>query len=330
MEYRTIADGKLEVSTVCVGCWAIVGGPTWGAQDKADAIAALRTAREEGVNFFDTAEGYGNGYSEQLLGEALGAERDKVVIATKVSRSHLGADELPKACERSLKNLGTDHIDVYYLHWPNWQIPLDETVGAMEKLIDAGKVRHLAVSNFAARDLGDIVPLARPAANQLAYNLLFRAVEYDVLPACRDAGVPVTCYSPIMQGLLAGKFDSADDVPEGRARTRLFSNGRPQARHGEPGAEAEAFAAIAAIRRLAAEAGMDMAAMCLAWLIGREPVASVIVGSRSAQQSRRNAAAGDLKLPADLAARLDEITRPVKDKLGPNPDLWQAAGSRMR
>ncbi|HET6428586.1 MAG TPA: aldo/keto reductase [Phycisphaerae bacterium] len=330
MEYRRIADGRLEVSTVCIGCWAIVGDATWGAQDKADALAALRAAREEGVNFFDTAEGYGNGYSERLIGEALGADRDKVVIASKVSSAHLGADQMPAACERSLKNLGTDYIDLYHIHWPDWDIPFEETVNAMGRLIDAGKVRHLAVSNFGPRDLADILPLAAPAANQMAYNLLFRAVEYDVLPACRAAGVPLTCYCPIMQGLLAGKFDSADDVPEGRARTRLFSKDRPQARHGDSGAEAEAFAAIAAIRRLAQDAGMDMAAMSLAWLIGREGVASVIVGSRSAEQSRRNAAGGDLKLPADLTGRLDEITQAVKEKLGPNPDLWQPMDSRMR
>ena len=330
MEYRRIADGKLEVSTVCMGCWAIVGGGTWGDQDKADALAAIRAARAEGVNFFDTAEGYGSGYSEQLIAEALGADREKVVIASKVSRSHLGAEAMPAACERSLKNLGTDYIDIYYIHWPNWEIPFDETVDAMGRLIEAGKVRHLAVSNFAPRDLADILPLAAPAANQMAYNLLFRAVEHEVLPACRDAGVPLTCYCPIMQGLLAGKFASADDVPDGRARTRLFSKDRPQARHGEGGAEEEAFAALAAIRAIADEAGMDMAAMSLAWLIGRDGVASVIVGSRSGEQSRRNAAAADLTLPADVAGRLDEITDPLKAALGPNCDLWQPMGSRMR
>ncbi len=329
MEYRKIADGKLEVSTICIGCWAIVGDATWGAQDKSDAIAALRTAVDEGVNFFDTAEGYGAGYSEQLIGEALGADRDKVVIASKVSRSHLSAAEMPIACERSLKNLGTDYIDIYYIHWPNWLLPFEETVRAMEKLIESGKVRHLAVSNFGPRDLADILPLVKPVANQMAYNLLFRAVEHEVLPLCRQAGVPLTCYCPIMQGLLAGKFATADDVPPPRARTRLFSKDRPEAHHGEDGAEAETFAAIAAIRDLAAEAGLDMAAMSLAWLIGREGVGSVIVGSRSAEQSRSNAAAGDLKLSPDVVARLEEITAPVKEKLGPACDLWQS-GTRIR
>ncbi len=329
MEYRKIADGQVEVSTVCIGCWAMVGDATWGSQEKSDALAAIRTAVDAGVTFFDTAEGYGAGYSEQLLGEALGADRSKVVIGSKVSRSHLCAAELPAACEQSLTNLGTDYIDLYHIHWPSRQVPFAETVRAMEQLIASGKVRHLAVSNFGPVDLAAIAPLATPAANQVPYSLLFRAVEHELLPASRAAGAPLTCYSPLMQALLTGKFASADDVPAPRARTRHFSDDRPEARHGEAGAEAETFAAVAAIGEVAAEAGLDMAAMSLAWLIGREGVVSVVVGSRSAEQSRLNAAAGDVRLPADVAAKLDEITTPLKEKLGPNTDMWQSE-SRMR
>jgi len=329
MQYRTIADGKLEVSTVCIGCWAMVGDATWGPQEESDAVAAIQTAVECGVTFFDTAEGYGAGYSEQLLGKALGADREKVVIGSKVSRSHLSAAELPVACGRSLTNLATDYIDVYHIHWPSREVPFDETVRAMEDLIASGKVRHLAVSNFGPIDLPALLPLAKPVVNQLAYNLLFRGIEFEILPACLAGGVGVTCYSPMMQGLLSGKFSSPDDVPPGRARTRHFSNDRPESRHDEGGAEAETFEAIAAIRDLAAESGLDMAAMSLAWLIGREGVVSVIVGSRNAEQSRRNAAAGDVQLTPDLAEKLDEITRPLKAKLGPNADMWQST-SRLR
>ena len=329
MEYRKIADGKLEVSTVCIGCWAMVGGATWGPQEKSDALAAIRAAVEAGVTFFDTAEGYGGGYSEQLLGEGLGGDREKVVIGSKVSRSHLSAEELPAACERSLANLGTDYIDLYHIHWPSREVPLDETLAAMDKLIASGKVRHLAVSNFGPRDIGELAALAGPAVNQVAYSLLFRGIEFELLPASVAAGVPVTCYSPLMQGLLTGKFASADDVPPARARTRHFSRSRPQARHDEEGCEAETFRAVAAIRQVAAEAGLDMAAMSLGWLLGRTGVAAVVAGSRSAEQSRRNAAAGDVRLSAEVAARLDEITGVVKAKLGPSADMWQT-DSRLR
>ncbi len=329
MEYRRIAGGQLEVSTVCLGCWAIVGDATWGPQDKADALAAIRASIEAGVNFMDTAELYGDGASERLLREAIGADRDRVVIASKVASEHVAAADVVKACEGSLANLGTDYLDIYHIHWPSRTVPFDQTVRAIEGLIESGKVRHLAVSNFGAADLAEILPLAEPAANQLAYNLLFRAAEYDILPACRAAGVPVTCYGPLMQGLLTGKFACADDVPAGRARTRIFSHRRPGTRHGQAGAEGEAFAAVAEIAALARAAGMDMGAMCLAWLLRQEGVASVIAGARNADQARRNAAAGNLTLPDDLAARLGDITQPTKSILGANADMWQS-DSRIR
>ncbi len=329
MEYRKIADGRLEVSAVCLGCWAIVGDATWGPQDESDALATIRAAVEAGVNFFDTAEGYGRGYSERLLGEALGTGRQKAVIGSKVSSGHLGAEDVAAACERTLANLRTDYIDLYHIHWPSRSVPLGETVGAIESLIAAGKVRHLAVSNFGAADLKAILPLASPAANQLPYNLLFRAIEFEILPACLAAGTPVTCYSPLMQGLLTGKFTGPEQVPEGRKRTRLFSGTRAGAHHGEDGAEGEAFAAAAAIAELAREASLEMGAMSLAWLLGREPVASVVVGARTPAQATRNAAAGELALPADVADRLDEITRPLRARLGPNADMWQG-DSRIR
>jgi len=329
MQYRTIAQGNLEVSAVCLGCWALVGDATWGPQQKGDSIAAIRAALDAGITFLDTAEGYGSGYSERLIGEALGSDRDKVVIGSKVSSAHLAPEELKAACERSLRNLGTDVIDVYHIHWPSRTVPLEETVRAMEQLQAAGKIRHIAVSNFGRTDLSEILRLTVPAVNQLSYSLLWRAIEYDILPACRDANVSVSCYSPLMQGLLTGKFRSADEVPAGRARTRHFKDTRPGVRHGQPGAEEKTFATVRAIGEAARRAGMDMAAMSLAWLLAREGVATVVVGARSPEQVVKNAAAGDLKLPADLVSRLDEITKPLREKLGTNPDMWSSP-SRIR
>ncbi len=318
----------MEISSVCLGCWALAGDATWGSQEKADSIAAIRAAIDAGINFFDTAELYGKGYSEQILGEALGADRDKVVIGSKFIR---GADteRITAACEESLINLRTDYIDLYHIHWPNRNVPFAETVRALEDLKSAGKVRHLAVCNFGAADLSDMLDLMVPSVNQLPYNLLWRAIEFEILPASLAAEVPVTCYSPMMQGLLTGKFRSADDVPAGRARTRLYSSDRSAASHGEAGAEEETFKAIAEIADLAEQSGLDTAAMTLAWLIGRDGVASVIAGARSPEQVRHNAAAGDLTLSADVTAKLDEITEPLKQKMGPNADMWNTP-SRMR
>ena len=328
MKYTKIAQGQLEISSVCMGCWALAGDATWGSQEKTDSIDTVRAAIDAEINFFDTAELYGKGYSEQILGEALGADRDKVIIGSKFIRS-AEAENVKAACEESLVNLGTDYIDLYHIHWPSRDVPFAETVRAMEDLKSAGKVRHLAVCNFGPEDLSDILDLMVPSVNQLPYNLLWRAIEFEILPASLAAEVPVTCYSPMMQGLLTGKFRSADDVPAGRARTRLYSGDRPKANHGEAGAEEETFKAIAEIADLAEQSGLDMAAMTLAWLIEREGVAGVIVGARSPEQIRHNAAAGDMTLPPDVSARLDEITEPLKQKMGPNADMWNTP-SRMR
>ncbi len=318
----------MKISSVCLGCWALVGDATWGSQEKDDSIATIRAAVDVGINFFDTAEFYGTGYSEQILGEALGADRDKVIIGSKFIKG-AKAEEITAACERSLTNLGTDYIDLYHIHWPNRNVPFAETVRALEDLKSAGKVRHLAVCNFGPADLSDILDLMVPSVNQLPYNLLWRAIEFEVLPASLAAEVPITCYSPMMQGLLTGKFRSADNVPAGRARTRLYSGDRPEASHGEAGAEEETFTAIAEIAEIAEKSGLDMAAMTLAWLIRKQSVASVIAGARSPEQVQHNAAAGDLTLSDDVSARLDEITEPLKQKMGPNADMWNTP-SRMR
>jgi len=324
VKYRRLAKTDLDVSVVAFGCWGIVGGFNWGPQEESDSLEALRAAFDAGVNFFDTAEAYGNGKSEQLLAKALLDARDEIVIASKVSPNHFAPDELVKACERSLRNLRTDRIDLYQLHWPSRDIPLAETLGVLEKLREQGKIRFYGVSNFGPGTLGECERAPQTiSSNQLAYNLLFRAIEYEILPMCVREGISVLCYSPILQGLLTGKFAAADDVPEDRARTRHFSRARPQARHGEDGAETETFAAIAQVRLIAEELRQPMADVSLAWLLAQEGVTAVLAGGRNADQARRNTRAGELILPPEAVARLSEATDALKLKLGPNADMWQ-------
>jgi len=329
MEYRKLGRSELEVSAVCVGLWAIVGDETWGPQDESEAIAAIQAALDAGINFFDTAEGYGSGRSEELLRQALAGRRDEAVIATKVSRAHLSPEQVRRACEGSLRRLGTEYIDLYIVHWPSRTVPVEETWRAMEKLKEQGKVRVLGVSNFARGDLTELLEHCRPEADQLPYSLLWRAIEHEVVPLCVANDVSVTCYSPLAQGLLTGKFATPDDVPPGRARTRLFSSNRPQARHGEPGAEAETFTAIERISSIAEELGKPMAQVSLAWLLAQPGVTSVIAGARSPRQVRENAAAGDLKLSGDVVRRLSQTTDELKGIFGTNPDMWESE-SRMR
>jgi aryl-alcohol dehydrogenase-like predicted oxidoreductase len=330
MQYRKLGQTDIDVSAVCFGCWGIVGGFNWGPQDEHDSVQALRMAYEKGVNFYDTAEAYGNGESEKLLARGLGHVREKIVIATKVSPNHFSAAEMREACERSLQNLGTDYIDLYQLHWPNHEIPVAETLGYLEKLKAEGKIRAYGVSNFGVGDLGDVVATRQKvSSNQLSYSLLFRAIEQQILPLCRENHISVLTYSSLMQGLLSGKYASPDDVQPDRARTRHYSSTRPHARHGEAGAEVETFAAVAAVRQIAAEINLAMADVSLAWLIAQPGVTSVIAGARNAEQAGGIARAADVTLAPEIIAKLNQATEALKQKLGPNPDMWQGQ-SRMR
>jgi aryl-alcohol dehydrogenase-like predicted oxidoreductase len=330
VRYRELGSTGIRVSTISFGGWAIAGGFNWGPQDRRDSLFALRAAFDCGVTLFDSAEGYGEGRSEQLIGEALSGVRDRIVLATKVLPHRFAPDDLRAACEQSLRNLRTDRIDLYQLHWPRWDVPIEETLAGLESLRAAGKIRAYGVSNFGKRDLEDGLRAGFPvSADQVAYSLLFRAVEFEILPACRQGGVSVLCYSPLLQGLLTGKFRSADEVPADRARTRHFSGARPRSRHGEAGLEAETFAAVAEIGETARGLGLPMADVALAWVLAQPGVASAIVGGRNAAQAAANTRVADLDLPEEALRRLSDITDPLKRRMGPNADLWQSE-SRIR
>jgi myo-inositol catabolism protein IolS len=329
MEYRKLGRTDIEVSVVAMGCWALAGGRTWGPQVESDSMAAIRAALDVGVTLFDTAEGYGAGESERVLGQALGGHRHDVVIATKASRANLSGDEVQRACERSLKHLQTDYIDLYQVHWPSRTVPLEETMAALGRLKEQGKVRAIGVCNFGVKDLDDLFEIGWAEANQVPYSLLWRAIEYEIQPKCVEKGMGILCYSSLAMGLLTGKFSSPDDVPEGRARLRFFSGDRPLARHGEPGCETEAFAAIEALRRVCDGLGEPMAAVAVAWLLHQPGVTSVIAGARRAGQIEQTARAADLVLSPEIVDRLTEATDEVKRAVGSNPDMWQSE-SRFR
>jgi aryl-alcohol dehydrogenase-like predicted oxidoreductase len=312
-----------------MGCWALAGDATWGPQEESDSLVTVHAALDAGVNFFDTAEGYGGGDSESVLGRALAGRRDKAVIATKVSRSNLSGPEIQQACEHSLRRLQTDYIDLYQIHWPSRSVPLPETMAALQRLQEQGKVRAIGVCNFGVQDLSDLLEIDGVASNQLPYSLLWRAIEYEIQQACVDEGLGILCYSTLAQGLLTGKFIAPDQVPAGRARIRLFSSERPEARHGEPGCEEEVFAAIEQIRAICSEIDQPMANVALAWLLQQPGVTSAIAGARRPHQIQQTAEAVDLALSPEIVSRLTKATEAVKLAIGPNPDMWQTA-SRFR
>lgn len=327
MEYRKLGNTNILVSVISLGGWALAPDRNWGEQDKAMSIATVHAALDAGVNFFNTAEGYGKeGASERVLGEALAGHRHEVVIATKIEVDHnyVSADETIQACERSLRRLNTDYVDVYQIHWPSRVTPISETMEAMEKLRQQGKVRTIGVANFGAQDLSDLLEVGRADSNELPYSLIFRAIEFGIAPKCVDNSIGILPYSPLAQGLLAGKFSSADEVPVARARTRIFSGERSLARHGEAGCEKEAFAAIDEIRRICGKIRRPMAQVALAWLLHQPGVTSVIAGARNPEQLEQNVQAAALALRPEIVAELAQVTDEVQQKLGPNPDPWQS------
>jgi len=329
MERRQLGRSGIEVSVMALGCWPFAGGVVWGDQDDDASIATVHAALEAGINFFDTAEGYEASKSEEVLGRALAGRRDRAVIATKVSPDHLAPDDLVASCERSLRTLGTDYVDLYMIHWPSRQVPLEESVRALERLKQQGKIRAIGVSNFGVGDLGDMVALTTCASDQLPYGLLWRGIEREIVPLCLRERVGIMCYSPLAQGLLTGRYRSPDEVPDGLARTRHYASTRPLATHGEPGCEAEVFAAIGRIGAIAAGLGQSMAAVALAWVRQQPGVTSFLVGARSPAELAWNLPSLDLTLSDEGLAGLAQATDGVKAALGTNPDPWQSP-SRYR
>ena len=329
MELRQLGKSSLMVSPIGVGFWGIVGGDYWGAQDESDTINTVHAALDAGINFFDSAEGYGDGYSEQMLGRALKGRRSEAIIATKVSRNNLAPDDIRAACERSLKRLDSDTIDLYQVHWPSRDIPFEDSMSTLLDLQAAGKIRVIGVSNFGKLDTTDMLQIGRYEANQLPYSLLWRALEYEIQPQCVEHDIGILPYSPLNQALLTGRYRNADEMPYQRTRTRHYRGDRRDSRHGTPGFEVETFAAVDAIREICADVNQQMVHVALAWLLHKPAVTSVLAGARNPQQIESNLIAGSLSLSDDTMRRLDAATDDLKRKLGPDPDMW-GIGDRSR
>jgi aryl-alcohol dehydrogenase-like predicted oxidoreductase len=325
MEYRDLGDSGLRVSALSFGAWQIGDPAYWGDDPAHDADSAVRAALDGGINLFDTAEGYGNGASEEALGRALGTRRDQVLIASKVFPQHCAPDDLRASCEASLRRLGTDRIDLYQVHWPPRQVPFDAVAGTLLELQRAGKIRHIGVSNFGVQDQADWLRAGPAVSNQLGYNLVYRAIEYGILPACRENRLGVLVYMPLMQGLLSGRWETVDEIPPKRRRMRMFAGTREGARHGEPGCEALLMETLAALRAIARDLGVPLARLSMAWLLARPGVSSVIIGARNAAQLQDNLLAAELRLTGTDMARIDAATESLKTALGANPDMWEGA-----
>jgi aryl-alcohol dehydrogenase-like predicted oxidoreductase len=325
MNKVTLPGTDLHVTQLCFGCWGLTTDFHWGERDDSESVAAVHAAVDVGVNFFDTAQAYANGESEQLLGKALGSKRKNVVVASKVMPDDsMKPQNLAAACDATLERLGTDYLDLYQIHWSRDDLSMQDVWGEMLKLRDAGKARYVGVCNFGLGNFQEIGDAAEfPVTNQIPYNLLWRMIETDILPFCEKKKMGVLAYSPLMHGLLAGKYATAADVPDGRARSRHFSTERELARHGEAGQEAATFAAIKNISGICKEIGRSMADVSLAYVAQQPAIHCVIAGVKNVEQLHQNLDTLGNPLSPDTISALEGATAELKDLLGPNPDMWQ-------
>jgi aryl-alcohol dehydrogenase-like predicted oxidoreductase len=320
----TLGMTGLEVYPVAFGAWQL--GGEWGEFDEEQAIAAIRQARELGVNLFDTAQGYGFGASEQLLGRALRDDldkrRDEVVIATKgglrMTDGGLVRDSSPDflrgGVEASLRSLGIDYVDIYQVHWPDPNVPFAETAAALEQLVQEGKIRHVGVSNYDAAQTAEFARIRPVETLQPPYNLFRRDVEAEVLPYAREHGIGVLVYGPLAHGLLTGTMDehttfAADDW---RSQSSVF--------------EGEAFrrnlAIVGELQRFAAdELGTSVAELAVAWTLANPAVHVAIVGARSPRHVEGGVAAAQLRLSEGELERIDRIMAGSVAIAGPFPEL---------
>ncbi len=320
MEYRQLGRSGLRVSCLTLGTMTFGGQGKFGVVGQTDVEGARRQidmALDAGVNLIDTADVYSDGAAEEIVGRALDGRRDQVLLATKarfpmgegpndagLSRHHLIA-----ACEASLRRLGTDYVDLYQVHEWDGQTPLEETLGALEHLLQSGKVRYVGCSNFAgwqvmkALGTADRLSLPRFVSHQVYLSLQERAAEYEIVPSALDQGLGLLIWSPLAGGLLSGKYRRGQEPPAGARHTSEWD---------EPPVydEDKLFDTIEVLVEIAEDHDVSPAQVALGWLLRRPGVTSVIIGARTDEQLADNLAAADLDLSDDDVARLELVSRP--------------------
>jgi len=337
MDYRPLGRSGLKISTLTMGTMTFGGKGKFesvGASDVGEARRLVDLCLDAGVNLIDTADVYSGGVSEEIVGEVLAGRRDQVLVATK-ARMRMGDgpnDEgasrhhIIRACEASLRRLKTDYIDLYQVHEWDGLTPVEETVAALDTLVQQGKVRYLGCSNYSGwhimKSLGvsEREHRARFVAQQIHYTLEAREAEYELLPISVDQGLGVLVWSPLAGGLLSGKHRRDRSAPEGTRQTAGWTE--PPIRD-----EDRLWDIVDALVAVGAEHGVSAAQVALAWLIARPGVTSLVIGGRTEEQFKDNLAAASLELSADELARLDDVSRPPV--LYPYWHQWSTASQRL-
>ncbi|CAN5748483.1 aldo/keto reductase AkrN [soil metagenome] len=323
MEYRAFGRTGLQVSAIGFGCWEL--GGQYGHYDESEVMAAVSRALDIGVNCFDTAEGYGFGRSEDLLARALGRRRKEVILVTKfgiyMENEHWYRDskrsQALAAIERSLKALQTDYVDIYLIHWPDQQTPYEETMRALEEIVQSGKARFVGVSNFKATDIATGMQTRRVDVGQYGYHLFDRRMEREVFPYCLEHGIGMMAYGSLAHGLLTGTFTPQTTFAENDWR-----------RHGSafglslftPENFAKNLAVVEDLKAIAARHDKTVAHLALRWVLSNPVVSVGLVGFRRPAEVDASLGALDWSLSLDEIKEIDAIFQ--KHAVEPAPPVW--------
>jgi aryl-alcohol dehydrogenase-like predicted oxidoreductase len=320
MEYRTLGSSGLKVSALTLGTMTFGGDGPFANVGNTDVNGARRhidICRDAGVNLIDTADVYSGGRSEEIVGEVLAGRRDDFLVATKVrmamgdgpNMKGLSRHHIIEGCEASLKRLRTDHIDLYQVHEWDGATPLEETLAALERLVDSGKVRYIGASNYTgwqlmkALGISERDRLPRFVSQQIYYSLQERSAEYELLPVAVDQGLGTMVWSPLAGGLLSGKYRRGVAPPAGSRHLTDWS---------EPPVDDEdkLYDTIEVLVGIAEAHGVSAAQVALAWLLTRPSIATIVIGARTDEQLADNLGAEQLTLNADELSRLEQVSRP--------------------